>query len=44
MLVFDLEDNLVFLSLENKNNGFNTLHRGLICSGLAEFAPKLLLH
>ena len=35
----DSEDNLVLLSLDNKN-GFNTLPRGLICSGLAEFAPK----
>ena len=40
-LVFDLEDNLVHLSLDNKN-GFNTLPRGLICSGLAEFTPELL--
>ena len=40
-LVFDSEDNLVLLSLDNEN-GFNTLPRGLICSGLAEFAPELL--
>ena len=40
-LVFDSGDNLVGLSLDNKN-GFNTLPRGLICSGLAEFAPELL--
>ena len=40
-LVFDSEDNHVLLSLDNEN-GFNTLPRGLICSGLAEFAPELL--
>jgi hypothetical protein len=40
-LVFDSKDNLVLISLDNKN-GFNTLPRGLICSGLAEFAPELL--
>jgi hypothetical protein len=40
-LVFDSEDNLVLLSLDNEN-GFNTLPRGLICSGLAVFAPELL--
>ncbi len=40
-LVFDSEGNLVLLSLDNEN-GFNTLPRGLFCSGLAEFAPELL--
>ncbi len=41
-LVFDSEDNLVLLSLDNEN-GFNTLPRGLIiCSGLAVFALELL--
>ena len=40
-LVFESEDNLVLLSLTDEN-GFNTLPRGLICSGLAEFAPELL--
>jgi hypothetical protein len=40
-LVFDSEDNLVLLSLDNKN-GFKTLPRGLICSGVAEFALELL--
>ena len=40
-LVFDSEDNLVLLSLGNEN-GFNTLPRGLICSGLVELPPELL--
>ena len=40
-LVFGCGDNLVLLSLDNEN-GFNTLPRGLICSGLAEFATELL--
>ena len=40
-LVFDCGDNLVLLSLDNEN-GFNTLPRGLICSGLVEFATELL--
>jgi hypothetical protein len=40
-LAFDSEDNLVLLSLDNEN-GFNTLPRGLICSGLTVFAPELL--
>jgi hypothetical protein len=40
-LVFDSEDNLVLLSLDNEI-GFNTLPRGIICSGLIVFAPELL--
>ncbi len=40
-LAFDSEDNLVLPSLNNEN-GLNTLPRGLIYSGLAEFAPELL--
>ena len=40
-LVFDSGDNLVLLSLDNEN-GFNTIPRGLICTGLAKYAPELL--
>ena len=40
-LVFDCGDNLVLFSLDNEN-GFSTLPRGLICSGLADFATELL--
>jgi hypothetical protein len=41
-LVFDSEDNLVLLSMDNEN-GFNTLLRGLISSGLAVFvrSPRI---
>jgi hypothetical protein len=38
-LALDSEDNLVLPSLNNEN-GFNTFPRGLIYSGLAEFAPS----
>ena len=41
-LVFDSGDNLVLLSLDNNENGLNTIPRGLICTGLAKYASELL--